>query len=44
MKIKALLLLLPLFATTLVSCDNKQAAGGTLELQNISYDLLILPD
>jgi sulfate transport system substrate-binding protein len=38
MKTKALLLILPLFASALVSCDNKQAAGGALELQNVSYD------
>ena len=38
MKIKALLLILPLFATALVSCDKKQAGGGSLELQNVSYD------
>jgi sulfate/thiosulfate-binding protein len=38
MKIKALLLSLPVLAIALSACGKKQAAGGALELQNVSYD------
>jgi sulfate/thiosulfate-binding protein len=38
MKIKASLLALPALAIVLSACGKKSAAGGVLELQNVSYD------